>query len=167
MGFTSASFNFSNTEKGMSLMLASRSNNTLSKNKFSIVQGIVKLFGSLNFHGNFLWRMALYSFVWMIVSWSSHFHLLEIISFKKFTYLDICSIVSIKYISIKYIFIWCYLKMFKNFWKFIFSTCFVLNIVEREYECIFRIYGLRIKLPCFLGNRAVLWLLGMLYLLYL
>ena len=69
----------------MRLILAPRLHKALSKMGFSMVQGIVKLPGSLSFYGSFLLRMALHSSVRFTVSKSDSLLFFDTISFMNFT----------------------------------------------------------------------------------
>lgn len=80
VGFASPKPNFLKIKRGMRLILATRSRKPLSKEEFPIAQGIMKLFGSLYFGGNFFCKIALHSSVSATI-YSSSFLLFEKISF--------------------------------------------------------------------------------------
>ena len=77
--------NFLKIESGIKFMLAPKSHNALLKKELSMVQRIVKLPGSFNFFGNFLYRMALHSSVRFTVSNSPRCLFLDKVSFMNFT----------------------------------------------------------------------------------
>jgi len=89
VGFGSCIPNWLKIDKGIRLMLAPKSQRAFSKCDSMMVQGIVKLLGSLSFGGSFLKTMAKHSSLRANVSKSANFFLLLKISFKNFAYLGI------------------------------------------------------------------------------
>lgn len=80
--FTSSRPNILNTDKGIKLMLATRSQSALSMEKPPIVQWIIKLLGSFYFWGSFFWRNALHSSFNFTILYSFIFIFFDIISLK-------------------------------------------------------------------------------------
>ena len=91
LGFASPKPSFLKIDNGIKLILAPRLDKDFSNIELPIDHGIVKLFGSFSFGGNFLWWIALHSSEKAPVSYSPSYIFFTRMSFMKLAYEGICS----------------------------------------------------------------------------